>query len=552
MLTSLSIRNFVIVDALELEFGSGLTVLTGETGAGKSIIIDALSLLLGGRGDGTLVREGAARAELAASFRLQCPPELAAWLDQQALTLEEDELLLRRVIDASGRSKSYINGQPITLAQLKVVGEFLVDIHGQHAHQSLTKSDMQRKLLDAFAEQTELAAHVRKAFEQWQIARRARIAAEQHSAEYQVERERLEWQINELSELGLTEGEWATLGQRHNQLANAVELIEAAEFARYTLSDGETTCLSLLNQITNRLGRLAHLDSRLEGPLAMLASAEAELQESAYALRDYAQSADQNPEELMQVERRMETLHEAARKYRVPPEGLLGRLQEWQTQLAQLAETADVADLIAREAALEVLYREQAEALSLARQQAAHVLGERVTAEMQHLAMAGARFAIELPPLAAPSAHGLEGVEYLVAANAGTSLRPLAKVASGGELSRVSLALQVIMSRIASVPTLIFDEVDVGIGGRVAEVVGRLLRQLGAHYQVLCITHLPQVAACGQAHWQVAKYEQGGRTVSTITPLDAQARTDEIARMLGGERITDTTREHAREMLSLH
>ncbi|TIC87094.1 DNA repair protein RecN [Crenobacter intestini] len=549
MLISLSVRDFVIVDALELDFTEGFTVLTGETGAGKSILLDALSLLLGDRAEGGEVREGADRAELAAVFDIARLPALAAWLASHDLAGEDDELLIRRALDKNGRSRAQVNGRIATLAQLREIGEHLLDIHGQHAHQSLVRADTQRGLLDAYAGALALASDVADAWQDWQHARRAREDAERLSRESEVERERLTWQIGELAELALTADEWKDLNQQHSRLANAVELTQSAQHAVDALSEMDGNCLSLLGLVQNRLSRLAGVDPRLAETLALLDSVDAELREVVYSLRDYASGLDEDPAELVRIEVRIDQAMSLARKYRCQPQDLPEKLADWQQQLDQLEASADQAALAVAEQAALARYRTQAESLSAKRRQAAGELSGRISREMHHLAMGGARFAIELSALADPTAHGMESVEYLVAANAGATLRPLAKVASGGELSRISLAMQVVISQVASVPTLIFDEVDVGIGGRVAEVVGKLLKELGRRYQVLAITHLPQVASCGDAHWRVAKRDEGGRTVSRISVLDTGARVDELARMLGGEAITDTTRQHAAEML---
>ncbi|OQS43956.1 DNA repair protein RecN [Chromobacterium haemolyticum] len=550
MLLSLTVKDFVIVDSISLDFQAGFTVLTGETGAGKSILLDALSLLLGDRAEGAQVREGAERAEITAEFDTRCRPEIDVWLEENGLNGDDDVLLLRRLLDKSGRSRSFVNGQAATLSQLKQLGEFLVDIHGQHAHQSLMKADAQRQLLDAYAGSVALARDVHKAWQDWQAARRARVDAERLSRESEVERERLNWQINELSELNLQPDEWSVLNQSHSRLANAAELAQSAQLAVDTLSEMDNSCLTMLSQVQTRLSKLANLDPRLADTLSLLDSVDAELREVVYSLRDYASDIDENPGQLAEVEGRLEALMSTARKYRVQPQDLQEKLDDWQQQLQALEASADIEALSLAETSALARYRTQAEALSGKRRQAASELSARIGAEMQHLAMSGARFAIELAPQPEPGAHGLESIEYLVAANAGTSLRPLAKVASGGELSRISLAMQVVISQVASVPTLIFDEVDVGIGGRVAEVIGHMLRQLGQRYQVLCITHLPQVASCGSHHWQVSKSEHKGRVKSRIEPLDSEQRVLEIARMLGGVELTQTTREHAAEMLA--
>jgi len=552
MLLSLLVKDFVIVDSIALDFAPGFTVLTGETGAGKSILLDALGLLLGDRAEGSLVREGAEKAEISAEFDSRQRPEIKVWLQENALSGDDDIVLIRRVLDKSGRSRSFINGQPATLSQLKQLGEFLVDIHGQHAHQSLVKSEAQRELLDAYAGSSSLAREVHQAWQEWQAARKARSDADKLSRESEVERERPTWQINELTELGLQQDEWAGLNQSHSRLANAAELVQSAQYAVDTLSEMEGNCLSVLTQVQTRLSKLANLDPRLADTLSLLDSVDAELREVVYSLRDYASDIDEDPGQLQLVESRIDSLMSMARKYRVQPQELPLKLEDWQAQLAALEASTDSEALALAETASLSRYRTLAEALSGKRRQAASELSARISKEMQQLAMSSARFAIELAALAEPGAHGLESIEYLVAANAGTSLRPLAKVASGGELSRISLAMQVVISQVASVPTLIFDEVDVGIGGRVAEVIGHMLKQLGQRYQVLCITHLPQVASCGEQHWQVSKREEKKRVVSRITPLEHEQRVLEIARMLGGVELTQTTRQHAAEMLEMN
>ncbi|MDC7718811.1 DNA repair protein RecN [Vogesella sp. DC21W] len=549
MLLTLNVKDFVIVDQLQLEFEPGFTVLTGETGAGKSIILDALGLLLGDRAEAGQIRDGADRAEISASFDIAHQPDLQAWLADNALSGDDSELLIRRLVDRNGRSRSFINGQQATQSQLKSMGEYLVDIHGQHAHQSLVRPEMQRGLLDAYAGASQLSRDVRAAWQDWQHARKAREDAEKRLRESEVERERLTWQIGELAELALQADEWPQLNQQHSRLANAAELAQSAQSAVDVLSDMDGNCLSLLSQVQNRLGKLSGFDTRLAESLALLDSVDAELREVVYSLRDYGSSFDDDPQQLIEVEARIDALMGMARKYRCQPEDLPKKLADWQSQLAALEAATDQDALATAEAAALARYRAQAESLSGKRRQAASELSARISTEMQRLAMEGARFAIELSAASEPTAHGLETIEYLVAANQGSTLRPLAKVASGGELSRISLAMQVVISQVASVPTLIFDEVDVGIGGRVAEVVGKLLKQLGQRYQVLCVTHLPQVASCGDQHWRVSKSSAAGRTVSRIAPLDAEGRVLEIARMLGGEDITATTRQHASEML---
>ncbi|MEW9897817.1 DNA repair protein RecN [Chitinivorax sp. PXF-14] len=550
MLLTLRIRDFVIVDRLELDFKPGFTVLSGETGAGKSILIDALSLVLGERAEAGVVRAGAERAEIEAEFDLAGLPQAGAWLQAQELDGDDGLLLVRRAIDVNGRSRGFINGRSATLQQLKELGEWLIDIHGQHAHQSLLKADAQRALLDAYAGKLELATSVRAAYLDWQGARRARIEAEQHAAAFAAEREQLQWQVKELAALEFTEAAWRELQTEHSRLANAVSLLEGAEYGLELISEREPSCIGIVGGVLSRLQGLLEYDATLKETVDLLESAEVQLREAAYGLRHYAQRADLDPQRLAEIEARLDAVHGMARKYRVTPERLPELLASRSQRLSELGGEGGEAGLAQREAETRLAYEALAQRLSEARRASARDLGDKVTQEMQLLAMSGGRFEIALTPLAEGAAYGMEQVEFLVGANAGMAPRPLAKVASGGELSRISLALQVVASRVASVPVLVFDEVDVGIGGRVAEIVGKLLKRLGERYQVLCITHLPQVAARGDQQWQVAKRTENGLTVSTIAELDAQQRVSEIARMLGGVDITETTLRHAAEMLT--
>ncbi|PHV11854.1 DNA repair protein RecN [Chitinimonas sp. BJB300] len=549
MLLTLRLRDFVIVDELELTFGRGFSVLTGETGAGKSILIDALSLLLGERADAGVVRHGADKADLTAEFDVNGHADMQALLHEYDFQGDDGVLLLRRSIDANGRSRAFINGHSATLAQLKELGEFLVDIHGQHAHQSLLRSEAQRNLLDAYAGQTEQARSVRTAFQDWKKAEEKCNEASRHAGEFAAERERLQWQIDELATLDLQEGEWLSLQQEHGRLSHAASLIEGGQGALEALAEGEQNAQSLLAGVQAKLYELARLDSALNETVELLATADANLSEAVHALRHYAGRVELDPERLGEVERRMDDIYRLARKYRVEPEQLTEKLTAWCDRLAELGGDEGIEALESVRVKAEAVYRQQAAPLSKARGSAAEKLGKVVSAEMQAMAMVGSRFEIALQPAATPAAFGLEQVEFLVAPHAKAPARALAKVASGGELSRISLALQVVTSQVAAVPTLIFDEVDVGIGGRVAEIVGRLLKKLGERHQVLCITHLPQVAASGDHQLQVAKITSKNKVSSQIALLDREGRVEEIARMLGGVDITDTTRQHAREML---
>lgn len=551
MLRSLSIRDFVIVDRLDLEFQGGFTVLTGETGAGKSIMIDALAAVLGERTDSGQVREGRDKADISAQFALDAVPALRQWLEAADLADEDGGCLLRRVIEASGRSRAYVNGRPATVQQLREIGEFLVDIHGQHAHQSLLRAGVQRDLVDGYAGAGELAGAVAGSYRAWQVLRQQREALESNAQALAAEREQLQWQVDELDALGFRAGEWEELQAEHRRLAHAAGLIEAVEFSLDLLSEGEMSTLGAVASVQSRLNAMVDYDPRLKEVLEVIEPARIQLQEAVYGLRHYQQRLDLDPQRLRDAEARLDAVHTASRKFRVEPLEIPERLAQMKARLAQLETGLDPAALLAREREAEAAFRAQAKKLSTVRRKAAAEFAGKVTASMQALAMAGGSFEIVLNALADGSAHGLEQVEFLVAGHAGTSARPLAKVASGGELSRISLAIQTVTSRLAAAPTLIFDEVDAGIGGRVAEIVGRMLRDLGRSHQVMCVTHLPQVAAAGDRQWRVAKSAANGKVASAVTVLDQDARIEEVARMLGGVKITDTTRKHAAEMLGL-
>ena len=551
MLLALSLQNFVIVEKLHLDFQAGFTVLTGETGAGKSITLNALSLLLGDKADYSQVREGAKEAVLSALFDISGQPDLADTLREQGLLEDDgDELSIRRIIDAKGKSRSFINNQAATLAQLKAISSQLIDIHGQNAHHSLNQESAQRRLLDAFAGCLPLAEQTKTHYRAWQSAQQALQAAQAQSEQTDVERERLEWQFNELNQLNTEEGEWEALSRSHDSLANAAELLEAAYEAQEYVS-GDDGMKSLARRCHRLLDSLGNIEPRFAESLEMLDSIDAELSEISHLLGNVIDSVEINPNELAAKEKRMQELMSAARKYRVEPEQLPEKYLAVQAALQDLEAAADIDALEQAVAEAERQYRHTAQQLSAARAKAACTLAEETTAHMQQLAMKGAKFHIELLP-SQPTEHGLEHIQYQVAANKGSRLQPLNKVASGGELARISLSIQVVTSQYTQVPTLIFDEVDTGIGGGVAETVGKALQLLGRKHQVLAITHLPQVAACGEHHWQVAKRSDGEQTVSEIKVLDTEARIEELARMLGGEKITATTRQHAAEMLQLN
>lgn len=555
MLKFLSIRDFVIVDRMELEFSSGFTVLTGETGAGKSVLIDALSLVMGGRGDAGAVRHSCERAEISAEFDVGGLLELTDWLRENGFENDGDGgnvCLLRRTLDTAGRSRAFINGCSATLQQLRAAGEKLVDIHGQHAHQSLLRSDAQRDLLDGFSGSRELARRVTEVYRHWQALRQRRLAWEQNATAFVQEREQLEWQVGELSILNFSLEEWQALQAEHSRLAHAASLLEVAQTAMEALSEGELAALAQVNSVISRLHNLLDYDANLQVVLDLLESAQIQLQEAVYELGRYRQRLDLDPQRLQEMEERLSAIHATARKYRVTPVELPGLLTAATEKLEKFGQKDDGEMLAREEAAAGEEYLKLAKKLSKKRAETAVTLARQVTAAMQTLAMAGGQFSVVLTPIESGKAYGMEDVEFQVSAHQGLPLRPLAKVASGGELSRISLAIQVIASKLSATPTLIFDEVDAGIGGRVAEIVGALLKKLGAERQVMCVTHLAQVAAAGDHQWQVTKSidpAHEGKVSSRITVLEKHERVEEIARMLGGKKITETTRKHAAEML---
>lgn len=549
MLQTLSIRDFVIVDQLDLEFSPGFTVLTGETGAGKSILIDALSLVLGARGEGGITRAGSDKAEINAVFEISSLPELQTWLDSNEIAHDEPELLLRRVIYADGRSRAFVNGSPATIQQLKEIGEFLVDIYSQHAHHALLKAATQRQVLDAYAGHLPLAQEVAQAYQAWQVLYQKRVDAERNAEAYAQELAELRDQVRELSALAPTADEWEPLQQEHMRLSHGASILAGGEECRELLSEGEVSAVSQLSRVQHKLQELTEYDASLQEALDTLDVALIQLEETDRFLNRYLQRADLDPERLQEVEGRVHALHAAARKYRVRPEELAELLAGWQLRQQTLEQGQDNGQLQQDERAAFARYDELAKKLSAGRVQAAERLSVQISDEMQRLSLSGGRFAVDLKPQE-PAASGSEQVEFLVAGHAGVAPRPLSKVASGGELSRISLAIRVVTAQRGDVPSMIFDEVDVGIGGGVAEVVGQLLKTLGQQRQVLVITHLPQVAAQGSQHLQVSKFLSEGQTLSRIKQLNATQRIDEIARMLGGVEITETTRQHASEMLT--
>ena len=553
MLQTLALHDFVIVDQLELDLSSGFTVLTGETGAGKSILLDALSLVLGERADSSQIREGCNRAEISALFRIdpQQMNHFNHWLEELGFPMEDEgqSLLLKRTVETNGRSRAFINGSAATLAQLREAGDQLVDIHGQHAHQLLLKGGAQRELLDRHANHMELVSEVAQLFKMLNDSRRRLEQAENAGQDIERERERLEWQLEELTELSPQVGEWTAIQGEHARLANGAKIISGCQEAIDVLSDAENSVESTLSKASANMSALAEHDSALSDISQALESAQIQIDEAVHSLNRYLQKLDLDPARLSEVEDRMQALHGAARKYRTEADDLPALLRETEERLEALTASQNIEALREKVKQEEVAYLKLAKQLSQKRSKAAVDLSNQVTTAMQDLSMAGGQLEIALLPLGDGGAHGLEQIEFLVAGHAGSTPRSLAKVASGGELARISLAISVITSKASFTPTLIFDEVDAGIGGAVAETVGKLLRQLGESHQILCVTHLPQVAAQGNHHLKVSKSQTGDKTLSQVSPLGRPERVEEVARMLGGATITDTTRRHARELL---
>jgi DNA repair protein RecN (Recombination protein N) len=549
MLRALGVRDLVIVERVELETGAGFTVLSGETGAGKSILVDAIELLVGGRADASLVREGAERAELSAEFDFSDDESLKRFISDAGLEGDPDAVILRRTIDRAGRSRCFINGHAATLAQLREAGEHLVDIHGQHEHQSLLRAAAQRELLDAHAGAQELAEDCAGAWRAWKRLETVAAEAEQQFAKREAERAELQEKTADLKTLGLKDEEWEGLAAKHQRLAHGSSLLAGAQSSLEALSEADGACLPQLGAVAGRLRALSEHDAHLKAIVEMLESAEAQAGEAARDLRDYASRVDLDPAALREAEQRIEALHAAGRKYRVKP-AELPALETSLRQRVQELELAASPEALQREvAAAKGRYDAAAKKLSAKRKSASQALGREVTQAMQGLAMAGGRFAAVLRRLDAPGAGGLEEVAFEVASHPSLPLRPLAKVASGGELSRISLAIQLVAAKGSSIGTLVFDEIDSGIGGAVAETVGRSLKKLGRQRQVLCVTHLAQVAAQADEQWSVSKTGGRGKVSSAVSRLDRAGRVEELARMLGGVEITATTRKHAAELL---
>lgn len=546
-LRRISLKDFVIVQSLEQDFANGFSALTGETGAGKSILIDALQLCLGARADSGTVREGANRTEVCAEFdapAAQSP--LSLWLDEGGFEAQ-DVLLLRRSVDKEGKSRAWINGSPATATQLRELGDQLVDIHGQHAWAALTRSQDIRQLLDAYAgiaTQT-----MSQCYTQWRDAQKALDLAQSQQAQLKTERERLSWQLGELQKLAPTEGEWADINVQHTRLANAQALIDAGQLALAQLDNDEGGAIAALAKAQDTLQDLQDTEPAFVAIAEELASSVATAEDAARSLQAYLRKTDLDPERLAELDQRISGWMGLARRFRRTPEELPEVQTAWKAELEKLDSATDLEALAARVASAQRAYDKEAKAVSRARQTAAPKLSKAVSAAMQTLGMEGGQFVVNLAPLAQGSAAGLEEVQFLVAGHAGSSPKPIGKVASGGELSRIALALSVVSNETGTAPTVIFDEVDAGVGGAVAESVGRLMRKLGQQRQVMAVTHLAQVAAYAHQHFLVSKAKAGDKTISQVNSLAPADREKEIARMLGGEVVSDTSLAHAREML---
>jgi len=551
MLTRIHIRDFAIIEELELELGAGMTALTGETGAGKSILIDALGLVLGDRGDVGAIRAGARRAEISAEFDLSGLPDVTAWLGERELE-EGDECVVRRTINTEGRSRGYVNGRPAQMSMLRELGEQLVDIHGQHEHQSLLKRDVQRDLLDAFGELENLRSAVASAYADWNSARE-RLERIGSDADTRAERiDLLRYQVRELDALDLGRGEMEGLESEHRRLANAGHLLQTGQRLLNLLHDEDESAHGLLARAGQELDPVSDLDQRLAAAGELVQNALIQCDEAVTSIRDYVERADLDPARLEQLDQRLGAIHDLARKHRVDPEGLPDRADELRAELDELEHAGErAAELEARLAECDGIFRSAAARLREARVVAASRLDEQIAAAMHELGMPGGRFetAIEPGPDDRFSANGMDAIEFRVSANPGQPTAPLRRVASGGELSRISLAIQLIDSRRTGIATRIFDEVDAGIGGAVAATVGERLHAVGEYRQVLCVTHLAQVAAQADHHLRVTKTAEDARTHTELAPLAAEERIEEIARMLGGRSVTDQSRAHARELL---
>jgi len=552
MLRQIHIRDFAIVDAVDIDLGDGMTTLTGETGAGKSILLDAIGLCLGDRADTTALPDHADRAEIQVAFDISANASAQAWLNEQALEGNEGECLLRRVVQRQGRSQAWINGRPAPLNLLSELGRYLIDIHGQHEHHRLTRSDAQRGTLDAFGDHEQLLSAVRAEESELRRIRNEIARLEGNQGDYEQRLELLRFQVNELDALAMSREDIEGLEAEQRRLASAGETIQACQAALAALYDDEQSAQSALGGVIRDLEERTRVDDAIASAHELFSDAQVQLQEGCNQLRHFVDSVDVDPARLQWVEDKLGELTDLARKHRVRVEELPQRLEALRAERTELESAEETLTALRDEwQSAYHRYQEAARALNEARQATASQLAERVTALIDELGMQGGamNIAVEHDPDATPTPHGLDQIRFEVRTNPDQRFGALSKVASGGELSRIGLALEVATADVSQIPTLIFDEADAGIGGAVAEVVGRKLRELGNQHQVLCVTHLPQVAAQGNNQLRVSKQLDDGRTRTAIQELEAEHRTEEIARMLGGVEITENTLEHAREML---
>ena len=553
MLESIVINNFTIIDRSQIEFAAGMTALTGETGAGKSILLDAINLVLGDRADSDTVKNGADKADISVTFDISTLTNAKKWLVENDLD-QADDCLLRRVIQSNGRSKAYINGTPVTLSQLKALGEMLVDIHGQHDHQSLQKPNIQRQLLDDMLPEHDVVSAVEKAFKEWKGLKHQLVQARDQSAEKQHRLDLLQLYTRELHELNLKDGEITQLQDEYNRLSHAGQIVETMTSVIDDLYEKDTHNIqSQLSHCVQQLNQVTHIDSSLTDASELIGNALIQIEEASAALRGYSEDLDLDPARLDWLNQRINEAQSLARKHQTDINDLfkLTELFDQELDHLQLSEH-DIEQLETKVSRSAEEYLASARALSKLRQQTARQLSQQITEVMQTLGMQGGAFTIQIKAQEEESAftsHGIDTVDFQISPNPGQPLKPLSKVASGGELSRMSLAIQVILSESSRIPTLIFDEVDSGIGGGIAEIVGRKLREIAHHRQVFCVTHLPQVASQAHQHYQVTKRKTDTTTSTNVMALDENERLEEIARMLGGMTITEQTRAHAQEML---
>lgn len=553
MLTHIHIWNFAIVEALDIELEPGLSVLTGETGAGKSILLDALGLALGDRADNSVIRHGESRAEISVTFDTHQAPNAEAWLKKHELD-SEHECIIRRTVSEKGPSKAFINGKPATVQQLRELAEMLVDLHGQHEHQSLMKADIQQQLLDDYANHSDLLSKVNNYFKQWNKLNSEfkQLTSTKNEQDHRLDL--LRYQVKELETLNIQAGESNELDIEYKRLSNASQLLQTTEQALHALEENDKGSISeQLNHFTLALQQLGKTDNKLNDIAALLDNAMIQINEASSELHQYTDNLELDPQRLSYLDERISSIHNLSRKHQAEPDVLPELLEQLQNELDSI-ENADIHIETLQQDIKSAAdsYQQSADALSKSRTKAAKSLSSKVSESMQELGMENGSFQVALNLYDKDSFHanGNEQIEFLVSANPGQPPKPLTKVASGGEISRISLAIQVIAAQATRIPTLIFDEVDVGIGGRVAEIVGLKLKELAGHRQVICVTHLAQVAALGDHHLQVSKQSDSATTISQINYLDKPLRVKELARMMGGIEITEQTLSHAQEMLS--